>query len=605
MRARSGCTVAMLIMLAACSGKKRPFADDPVEGFGGSSGVGPTTTEPGSDGMSVGLGPEPAVTDGEPAGGAPVETLSMQGDAVQNSGSLACQSDAGDCTSPDAGQVPPVCIPTGPRDCTSDADNDCDGLPDNTLDDVCGCVSGTSEPCDEHPGLDGQGQCRAGLRTCLLDEGTLTTAWSDCEGAVGPGDGDSCEPGDDADCDGTPNEGCSCVDGQTQPCGSNTNTGPCQIGTSTCVDGGFGACVGAIAPASGDSCSSRNDDSNCNGIPFDGCSCVNGETQPCGMTDTGVCQLGTRTCVNGAFGQCVGQVNPRSRDCRSQQDNDCDGRPDNTIDNVCQCSVGSSQACQTHPGQDGVGRCRAGSQQCVAGQNNSSTFFGACSGSVGPAARDCRSQQDNDCDGRPDNTIDGVCECVPGGGNGPCSDDPNNSRCNDQGRCAPCQADNDCSFISGGRQFCSRTAGQCVARFACGDAAPRSVTRIPTEALFSSAAPSTGGTILDGEYIQTERFVSQLGQEAIFYLGESFAFRGQFVHWKTMEFFDASDPGGLTFEGVGTYSTNGNTLTIEYFDCLFPGQSGLVTRQYSVTSTGLQLISAGAGAATGGRFVRQ
>jgi hypothetical protein len=386
MRASSGCTFAMLITLAACSGKERPFADGPIEGLGGSSGGVATTTEPGSVGRSPQSGYEPAATDGEPVGGAPVDIFGPTDDAVQNSGSLACEADASACTSPDAGPVPAACIPAGPRDCTSDDDNDCDGLPDNTLDSVCGCVSGTSEPCDEHPGLDGQGQCRGGLRTCLVDELTLTTAWGECEGAVGPGGEDSCEPGDDTDCDGTPNEGCSCVDGQTQPCGSNTNSGPCQIGVSTCVDGRFGSCVGAVAPASADSCSSRNDDSNCNGIPFDGCSCVNGETQPCGMTDTGVCQLGTRTCGNGAFGQCVGQVNPSSRDCRSPQDNDCDGRPDNTIDNVCQC--------------------------------------------------------------------------IPGQGNGPCNGDPNNSRCNGQGQCVPCQVDADCSLMSGSRNLCGN--GQCI-----------------------------------------------------------------------------------------------------------------------------------------------
>lgn len=360
----------MLVTLAACSGKKRSFGDGPIEGLGGSSGGIASTTEPGRAGAT----PEPEARDGEPLGGAPVDAISPADNAVQSGGtSLACDADAGGCTSSDAGPVAPECTPTGPRDCTSDADNDCDGQPDNTLDAVCRCVSGTSEPCDEHPGLDGQGQCRAGLRTCLLDDLTLTTAWGECEGAVGPGDEDSCEPGDDADCDGTPNEGCSCVDGQTQPCGSSTNTGPCQIGTSTCVNGRFELCIGAVAPASADSCSSRSDDSNCNGIPFDGCSCVNGEMQPCGVSEAGVCRLGTRTCVNGAFDpQCVGQVNPGPRDCRSPQDNDCDGRPDNTIDNVCQC--------------------------------------------------------------------------IPGQGNGPCSGDVNNSRCNAQGRCAPCQSNADCSL---------------------------------------------------------------------------------------------------------------------------------------------------------------
>lgn len=372
MRARFGCTFAMLMMLAACSGKKRSFVDGPIEGLGGSSGDVATTTDPGGGGTGAGAGPEPAATEG-----IPVDTLSPGTRAVRNGGSVACEADASACPFPDAGPLPPGCIPMGPRDCSSDADNDCDGQPDNTLDDVCGCVAGASEACDEHPGLDGQGQCRAGLRTCLQDEVTLVTAWGECEGAVGPGAEDSCEPGDDADCDGTPNEGCACVDGQEQPCGSNTNTGPCQIGTSTCIDGRFGSCVGAVAPASTDSCSSRNDDSNCNGAPFDGCSCVNGETQPCGVSGTGVCQLGTRTCINGAFGQCVGQVNPGPRDCRSQQDNDCDGRPDNTIDNVCQC--------------------------------------------------------------------------IPGQGNGPCSGDPNNSRCNGQGRCVPCQSNLDCSLsVPGG-----------------------------------------------------------------------------------------------------------------------------------------------------------
>jgi hypothetical protein len=530
MTARYVCTFAMLIALAACSGKERPFGDGPIEQVGGSSGIGSTTVEPGSAGTGPGSGPEPAATEGGPVEGIPVDTLSRPDDTSQSSGSLACEADPSACTSPDAGPVPAACIPTGPRDCTSDADNDCDGQPDSSIDAVCACVSGTSEPCDEHPGLDGQGQCRAGLRTCVLDEVNLTTAWSGCEGAVGPGVADSCEPGDDIDCDGTPNEGCSCVDGQTQPCGSNTNNGPCQIGTSACVDGRFGPCVGAVAPANADSCSSRTDDSNCNGIPFDGCSCVNGDTQSCGMTDTGACQLGTRTCVNGAFGQCVGQVNPRSRDCRSQQDNDCDGRPDNTIDNVC--------------------------------------------------------------------------ECVPGGGNGPCSDDPNNSRCNDQGRCAPCQADSDCSFIGGGRQFCSRTAGQCVARFACGDASPPGPTVVPEFGLFSEAAPSTGGTILDGEYVQTVAYGTNIPTTfPAFVIGQSFAFRGQFVHWRGVEFLYEEDPGGPLWDRIGTYSTSGNSITIDWFQCadIFgPSSSGSTTMQYAASPTTIELIGT-----SSGRFLRR
>jgi hypothetical protein len=260
----------------------------------------------------------------------PVTSIDPGGSVGGQSGSSmtpgTCSGDAGACGDAGGG---PVCVATGPRDCTSGLDNDCDGQPDDVIDDVCVCVAGATEACDAHPGFDGQGQCRAGSRTCLLDEATLTTTWSACEGAVGPGEQDSCTPGDDADCDGTPNEGCSCVEGEPQPCGSTTNTGPCQIGTSTCEGGRFGQCVGAVAPVQRDSCASRTDDSNCNGNPFEGCSCANGETQPCGSTEIGPCQLGTRTCVNGQFGPCVGVVAPAPRDSCSVQgdDSNCNGIP--------------------------------------------------------------------------------------------------------------------------------------------------------------------------------------------------------------------------------------------------------------------------------------
>jgi hypothetical protein len=392
MRGLSRCTFAMLITLAACSGKKRPFADGAAEALGGSAGSMATTTESGDAGTGPGLGPKPAATEG-----VAVDTLEPPGDAVQGGGNLACEADAGACTSsPDAGPAPATCIASGPRDCTSEADNDCDGQPDNTVDEVCVCLPGAVEPCDEHPGLDGRGPCSAGTRTCVGTDGTASSEWGACEGAQGPQASDSCVPGDDGDCDGVPNEGCDCVDGFTQPCG----------------------------PA----------------------------------TDLGICQRGTQTCVDGSFGDCVGEVFGTARDCRSNADNDCDGRADNIRDNVCTCTIGQAQPCQEHP-QDGVGRCRAGSQQCLAGQNNSSSFFGACSGSVGPAQRDaCTSVNDDDCDGL---TNDG-CQCVSSRGNADCSGTPDTARCNGAtGQCVPCQSNPDCSLVSGGRNVCQ--AGRCVA----------------------------------------------------------------------------------------------------------------------------------------------
>jgi hypothetical protein len=56
MRASHG-IFALLITLTACSGKKRPFADGPIQGLGGSGGSSPgiSAVERESD-ASVGLG---------------------------------------------------------------------------------------------------------------------------------------------------------------------------------------------------------------------------------------------------------------------------------------------------------------------------------------------------------------------------------------------------------------------------------------------------------------------------------------------------------------------------------------------------------------------
>lgn len=98
------------------------------------------------------------------------------------------------------GTQPTVCIPSGARDCTSERDNDCDGQPDNVIDGICRCVRGSAEPCDEHAGLDGVGQCRAGSRSCVLGQENATSDWGVCEGAIGPETDDSCTiAGDDSE----------------------------------------------------------------------------------------------------------------------------------------------------------------------------------------------------------------------------------------------------------------------------------------------------------------------------------------------------------------------------------------------------------------------
>jgi hypothetical protein len=654
---------------------------------------------------------EPSLTGGEtPAavvGGLP------QSEVVSGQATSSCELDSGLCLPvSDAGDV--GCTPKGPRDCASSQDNDCSGQPDDLVDDVCRCTIGSVQPCDEHPELDGHGACRAGLRSCTIGNGGLSSDWGPCEGSIGPGEEDSCiVEGDDTDCDGTPNggcdcvdgrinacgpttelgicrrgtsvcvngsfgpcegavppaardscatrgddsncngianegcacingetqecgsntdtgpcqrgrrtcfngafgqcegsvaptardscatrgddsncngianEGCGCINGETQECGSNTDTGPCQRGRRTCFNGAFGQCEGSVAPAARDSCATRGDDSNCNGIANEGCGCVNGETQTCGPnTDLGACQQGRRTCVSGSFGQCEGAISPTARNCGSPQDNDCDGRPDNTVDGVCTCLVGVLQECGRHPGRDGFGPCHPGQQRCEISGDGASSSFGGCTGSVGPPQTQdsCTVPgDDSNCDG----TRNGGCECTPGQGNGPCSDTPNTARCNAQGRCVACQADADCSLVGGGRTLCNE--GRCVAPpFTCADPPPLLSARPILINSFGDNLPTlNGGTIVNGRYtLSTIEFFTETIEVAV---TETIDLRdGSYL--RLQQQFDVQFGSLQTgFIEAGTYSTNGNQMTLTGTNCT-RNSSSSDTFQYSATGSSLQMV---------------
>jgi hypothetical protein len=214
--------------------------------------------------------------------------------------------------------------------------------PDSGIDSACKCILGSSQACQIHPDMDGKGPCRAGVQTCV--------AASD---------------------------------------GSMSDWGPC---------------MGSVGPAAADTCAVKGDDSNCNGVPNDGCPCLDGDQQPCGPDNPqGICMKGTARCQDRRWGACDA-VFPKSRDCTSSADNDCDGKPDNTIDATCLCnSAASLQTCNTHP-QDGVGICKAGTQACTISADKRTSSWGECSGSVGPSTRSCTTSADNDCDGKPDDT---------------------------------------------------------------------------------------------------------------------------------------------------------------------------------------------------------
>lgn len=388
----------------------------------------------------------------------------------------------------------------GERRCGDDADNDCDGQPDDVVDATCVCVPGTSEPCDPHPGLDGVGSCQAGQRTCVAGADGQTSQWGACTGSVGPVASDSCSiAGDDANCDGTPNGGCECIEGVVVACGPPREVGICKFGESACVDATSMPCVGAVLPAARNCGSALDND--CDALPDNTidnqCTCRVGATEPCGDEDldgVGICRAGTRTCVasNGgsssAFGACIGAVAPSTRRCNSAADNDCNTVADNVIDATCACVIGAVVACDEHPGLDNIGRCRAGQQVCVAGLNNASSAYTACAGSVGPLALDSCTVpgDDSNCDGVPN----GGCECVAGAGNEPCAS-PAESRCGATGTCVACAANADCSHLAGLGVCNAGVCVQCLTNAQCGAGAVCNATTRSCEAAPIPPTPPT------------------------------------------------------------------------------------------------------------------
>jgi len=150
---------------------------------------------------------------------------------------------------------------------------------------------------------------------------------NDSDKTIYPGAPELCD-GKDHNCNNFIDEGCTCVNGRTQPCG--TGVGACRIGTQTCTSGAWGSCTGGVTPQT-ETCDGI--DNNCNGTVDENCACINGKTQSCG-SNIGACKYGTQTCANGAWGTCTGGVTPTQEICGDKIDNNCNG----TVDEGCTCT---------------------------------------------------------------------------------------------------------------------------------------------------------------------------------------------------------------------------------------------------------------------------
>ena len=162
--------------------------------------------------------------------------------------------------------------------CTNGIDDDCDGIIDNGIDNIC--KGGSAQSDDEEPEEEDDSDVAHCDTTCntlieIENNGCLSPMASEAEA-------DLCN-GQDDDCDGKIDEGCPCTPGATQACFSgkpaNRHAGTCHDGIQTCKstpmraatgDWGNSKCIDEMLPSK-DVCD--NADNNCNGCVDEGLCC--------------------------------------------------------------------------------------------------------------------------------------------------------------------------------------------------------------------------------------------------------------------------------------------------------------------------------------------
>ncbi len=272
---------------------------------------------------------------------------------------------------------------------------------------------------------DGFGAPGATASACAPPAGYVATS-TDCDdtdAAISPGQAERCNGVDD-DCGGGVDEGCECTDGASRACGTADGAGgfvtegECAAGLQQCVAGGWGSCIGAVAPRA----------EGCNGLDDD-CDAAIDETTTASCHRDGdgdgfgtgalveVCASAGGACPPGYAaipGDCndgVASIGPGASEVCNGANDDCDGAIDE----------GTTTSCREDRDGDGWGfgptvqLCPCAAPDCTfacpAGYSGRSGAADCDDGNLAihPTGAEVCNGADDDCDGGVDEAVRIAC----------------------------------------------------------------------------------------------------------------------------------------------------------------------------------------------------